>query len=50
MLQFRAMEMIQSGTHVNVNEAYEILNQIKSEADLILPLPEPAFANGNVIG
>jgi N-acyl homoserine lactone hydrolase len=50
--QIRAMEMevIPPGTHVNVNEAYEILNQIKSEADLILPLHEPAFANGNVIG
>jgi N-acyl homoserine lactone hydrolase len=50
--QIRAMEMevIPPGTHVNVNEAYEILKLIKNEADLILPLHEPAFANGDVIG
>ncbi len=50
--QIKAMEMevIPPGTHVNVNEAYEILEQIKREADLILPLHEPEFATGKVIG
>jgi len=50
--QIKAMEMevIPPGTHINVYEAYQILMQIKGEADIILPLHEPAFANGEVIG
>lgn len=38
------MEVIPPGTHVNVNEAYDILVRAKTMADIILPLHEPKFA------
>ena len=48
----RAMEMevIPPGTSVNTYEAYDILLEIKQMADLLMPLHEPRFANGAVIG
>lgn len=47
----RAMEMdvIPPGTHVNVNDAYDILLRVKKMADILLPLHEPAFAGGKPI-
>ncbi|GAB6907748.1 Metallo-beta-lactamase family protein [Desulfosarcina cetonica] len=47
----RAMEMevIPPGTHVNAYEAYDILVKVKQMADILLPLHEPAFANGKPI-
>lgn len=44
------MEVIPPGTHVNAYEAYDILTRIKSEADILLPLHEPAFASGETVG
>ncbi|OQX17983.1 MAG: MBL fold metallo-hydrolase [Desulfobulbaceae bacterium A2] len=38
------MEVIPPGTHVNVNEAYDIMLRVKREADILLPLHEPKFA------
>ncbi len=38
------MEVIPPGTHMNVNEAYDIMLRVKREADIILPLHEPKFA------
>jgi len=38
------MEVIPPGTHINVNEAYDILVEVKKTADIILPLHEPKFA------
>jgi len=38
------MEVIPPGTHVNVNQAYDIMLRIKEEADILLPLHEPKFA------
>ena len=47
----RAMEMdvIPPGTHVNANDAYDILLRVKTMADILLPLHEPAFAAGKPI-
>ncbi len=44
--EIRAMEMevIPSGTHVNVYEAYDIMLRVKEEADILIPLHEPRFA------
>ncbi len=39
------MEVIPPGTHINVNEAYDIMLRIKEEADILLPLHEPKFAS-----
>lgn len=49
--QIRAMEMdvIPPGTHVNAYEAYDILVKVKEMADILLPLHEPAFADGKPI-
>jgi glyoxylase-like metal-dependent hydrolase (beta-lactamase superfamily II) len=49
--QILAMEMdvIPPGTHVNAYEAYDILIQVKTMADILLPLHEPAFADGKPI-
>lgn len=46
-VEIRAMEMdvIPPGTHVNVYDAYNILNDIRQKADILLPLHEPAFAS-----
>ena len=50
--EIRAMEMevIPPGTSVNTYEAYDILLEIKQMADLLIPLHEPRFAGGAVIG
>ncbi len=47
----RAMEMevIPPGTHVNAYDAYDIMLKVKDSADIVLPLHEPAFANGQPI-
>lgn len=49
--QVRAMEMdvIPPGTLVNANDAYDIMIQVKAMADILLPLHEPAFADGKPI-
>jgi glyoxylase-like metal-dependent hydrolase (beta-lactamase superfamily II) len=49
--QVLAMEMdvIPPGTHVNAYDAYDILIEIKRTADILLPLHEPAFADGKPI-
>ncbi|MFP4085038.1 MAG: N-acyl homoserine lactonase family protein [Desulfonatronovibrio sp.] len=51
-VQIRAMEMevIPPGTHVNVYEAYDIMLSVRKMADIVLPLHEPAFASGMVVG
>lgn len=43
------MEVIPPGTHINANEAYDILLKVKGMAEIILPLHEPAFAAMDVI-
>lgn len=45
--EVRGMEMdvIPPGTHVNVYEAYDVMLKIKAEADILIPLHEPAFAS-----
>jgi glyoxylase-like metal-dependent hydrolase (beta-lactamase superfamily II) len=43
------MEVIPPGTHVNVYQAYDIVKQIKSMGDILLPLHEPAFASRETI-
>jgi glyoxylase-like metal-dependent hydrolase (beta-lactamase superfamily II) len=49
--EIRAMEMnvIPPGTHVDVYRAYEILEEIKAKADILLPLHEPRFASVDTI-
>jgi glyoxylase-like metal-dependent hydrolase (beta-lactamase superfamily II) len=49
--QIRAMEMevIPPGTHVNAYDAYDIMIRVKEMADILLPLHEPAFADGKPI-
>ena len=44
------MEVIPPGTHVNVNEAYDIMCRVKKKADILLPLHEPKFARIDTIG
>jgi glyoxylase-like metal-dependent hydrolase (beta-lactamase superfamily II) len=50
--EIRGMEMavIPPGTHVNVYDAYNILESVKKQADLLIPLHEPRFAALDVIG
>lgn len=50
--EMRAMEMevIPPGTHINAQEAYDILLKIKDAADILLPLHEPGFASVETIG
>ncbi|KJU82258.1 beta-lactamase domain-containing protein, partial [Candidatus Magnetobacterium bavaricum] len=43
------MEVIPTGTHVNVYEAYNIMMEIKEMADILLPLHEPGFASVDTI-
>ena len=49
--QIRAMEMevIPPGTHPDTYAAYDILMKVKAMADILLPLHEPAFADGKPI-
>ena len=51
-LEIKGMEMdlIPPGTHVDVYSAYDIMLQVKKEADIIIPLHEPRFASIDVIG
>ena len=46
-VEIRAMEMdvIPPGTHVDVYAAYDIMEEVKRLADILLPLHEPAFAS-----
>jgi glyoxylase-like metal-dependent hydrolase (beta-lactamase superfamily II) len=46
-IEVKAMEMevIPPGTHINANEAYDILVKAKTLADHILPLHEPKWAS-----
>jgi glyoxylase-like metal-dependent hydrolase (beta-lactamase superfamily II) len=45
--EITAMEMnvIPPGTHVNVYDAYDILEKVKGMADIVIPLHEPRFAS-----
>lgn len=43
------MEVIPPGTHINANNAYDILLQVREMADIILPLHEPGFASRDCI-
>ncbi len=38
------MNVIPPGTHVDVYEAYDIMEKIKDAADILIPLHEPSFA------
>jgi len=38
------MEVIPPGTHLNVQEAYDIMLKVRETADILLPLHEPRFA------
>lgn len=44
------IKVIPPGTSVNTYEAYDILMETKQLADVLLPLHEPRFASGAVIG
>ncbi|MCG8566268.1 MAG: N-acyl homoserine lactonase family protein [Desulfobacterales bacterium] len=44
------MELIPPGTHVDVHGAYDIMEALKREVDILLPLHEPRFAAEPVIG
>ncbi|WP_457551222.1 N-acyl homoserine lactonase family protein [Desulfobacula sp.] len=44
------MDLIPPGTHVDVYSAYDIMKEIKKEADILIPLHEPRFAAIDVIG
>ncbi len=50
--EIKGMEMavIPPGTHVDVYSAYDIMVQVKNEADILIPLHEPRFACGDPIG
>ena len=49
--QIKAMEMevIPPGTLINAYQAYDLLVKVKSMADILLPLHEPAFASKETI-
>ena len=49
--QIKAMEMevIPPGTHVNAYQAYDILEQVKTMGDILLPLHEQSFASRETI-
>jgi len=51
-LEIKGMEMdvIPPGTHVDVYNAYNIMADIKSRADILIPLHEPEFASVETIG
>jgi glyoxylase-like metal-dependent hydrolase (beta-lactamase superfamily II) len=51
-LDVKAMEMevIPPGTPVNVYRAYDIMLEIKSIADVLIPLHEPKFAGMDTVG
>lgn len=39
------IEVIPPGTHINVNDSYDIMLKIKEMADILIPLHEPEFAS-----
>jgi len=45
--EIKAMEMdvIPPGTHINVEQSYDIMLKIKESADILIPLHEPEFAS-----
>ncbi|MCL0072192.1 MBL fold metallo-hydrolase [Thermodesulfovibrionales bacterium] len=43
------MEVIPPGTHINTEEAYDILLKVRGMADILLPLHEPEFASRDTI-
>ena len=45
-----SQQVLVSGIHLDLLKAYDSLLRIKKEADIILPLHDPAFMNGTVIG
>ncbi len=49
--QIQAMEMdvIPPGTHINVNQAYDLLKRVKETADIVIPLHEPEYASVETI-
>ncbi len=49
--EIKAMEMdvIPPGTHVNVYDAYDIMLNVKEQADILIPLHEPQFAATHTI-
>jgi N-acyl homoserine lactone hydrolase len=50
--EIRGMEMdlIPPGTIVNAYSAYDIMERVRKEADILIPLHEPRFAAITVIG
>ena len=44
------MDVIPAGTHVDAYRAYDIMMQVKKDADIIIPLHEPRFASIESIG
>ena len=38
------MDVIPPGTHVDVYQAYDLMQKVKAMADIVLPLHEPSFA------
>ncbi len=50
--EIKGMEMsvIPPGTHVDVYQAYDIMEAVKHKADILIPLHEPRFAAGDSIG
>jgi N-acyl homoserine lactone hydrolase len=50
--EIRGMEMdlIPPGTHVDAYSAYDIMERVRKEADILIPLHEPRFAAITVIG
>ena len=44
LIKAMEMEVIPPGTHVNTYHAYDIVKQIKTVGDILLPLHEPSFA------
>jgi glyoxylase-like metal-dependent hydrolase (beta-lactamase superfamily II) len=44
------MEVIPPGTHVDVYQAYDIMKEVRAEADILIPLHEPRFAAVESIG
>jgi glyoxylase-like metal-dependent hydrolase (beta-lactamase superfamily II) len=50
-MKIKAMEMevIPPGTHVNVYDAYDIVEKVRDMADIVIPLHEPKFASVDTI-
>jgi len=50
--EIKGMEMnvIPPGTHVDVYNAYNIMEDIKGKADILIPVHEPEFASVDTIG